>query len=413
MADKDPLHDRAAGNGLLHRRMLLQGGLAGAGGLVLQRAAAAGRAPGAPLSGYGAPSRFEQAVQRGDFSNQPGTLGSGASRTPLQFLEGTLTPSGLHFERHHSGVPELDPAQHKLTLHGRVRRNLEFSTEDLLRYPMVSRIMFLECSGNSAANLSAQPKALDCGHIHGLVSASEWTGVPVSVLLQEAGLDPAASWVIAEGADAARMNRSIPMHKMLDDAIIALYQNGERLRAENGYPMRLFLPGYEGNASVKWLRYLQVSTQPAMSRQETSKYTDLGKDGTAEVFTFPMQVKSVITSPSPGLHLRGPGLYEISGLAWTGNGAVNKVEVSADGGASWAEAALDGVVLPQALTRFRMVWQWDGAPCVLLSRAVDSSGTQPSREALLKRMGQRFFYHYNAIQAWRVGADGQLQNTYV
>ncbi|MEM9620886.1 MAG: sulfite dehydrogenase [Pseudomonadota bacterium] len=402
-----------AGNGLLHRRVFLQGGAVAAGALLLQRAAAEPRAPGAPLTGYGHPARHEQHVQRGHFSLQQGTVGSGASRTPLQHLQGTLTPAGLHFERHHSGVPDIHPDTHQLTVHGAVRQPLQFATEDLLRYPMASKILFLECSGNSAVNLSPQAQALSCGQIHGLISGSEWTGVPVSYVLEEAGVDPQAAWVIAEGADAARMNRSIPMAKMLDDAMIALYQNGERLRPENGYPMRLLLPGYEGNASVKWLRYLQVSPQPAMSRQETAKYTDMRSDGRAEVFTFPMEVKSVITSPSPGLQLDAPGYYEITGLAWSGRGAIRKVELSADGGASWTQAELGGPLLPQALTRFRLAWRWDGQPCTLMSRAADDYHTQPSRAALVKRWGQRFFYHYNAIQSWQVQASGQLENTYV
>jgi sulfane dehydrogenase subunit SoxC len=253
---------------------------------------------------------------------------------------------------------------------------------------------------------------LDCAGIHGLVSGSEWTGIPLRVLLDEAGVDPAANWVVAEGADAPRMHRSIPMAKMRDDAIIALYQNGERLRPEQGYPLRLFLPGYEGNASVKWLHSLHVARNPAMSRQETAKYTDLMADGRAAVFTFPMGVKSVITSPSPGLQMDRRGYYEISGIAWSGHGAVRRVEVSADGGASWAEAALDVPVLSKALTRFRLGWHWNGAPCVLKSRAYDERGMQPTRSQLIAERGENFFYHYNAIQSWQVDEDGTLANSF-
>ena len=410
----------AAGNGLMDRRLFLQGaGLFGAG-LTLRSASAVSaeaRAPwmqsaGAPLSPYGTPSVHESAVVRKTFTLQPGTLGSGASRTPLQHLRGAITPAGLHFERHHSGVPAIDPEQHALVVHGLVDQPLRFTLDQLLRYPMQSRILFLECSGNSAANLAAQPPELDCAGVHGLVSGSEWTGIPLRVLLDEAGVRDGARWVIAEGADAARMNRSVPMHKMMDDALLALYQNGERLRPEQGYPMRLLLPGYEGNTSVKWLHRLQVSDVPAMSRQETSKYTDLLASGRAEVFTFPMSVKSVITSPAPGLALRDKGFYEISGIAWSGAGAVRGVEVSADGGASWAEAELEAPVLPQALTRFRIPWRWDGAPCVLKSRARDAIETQPTRDALLAQRGQHFFYHYNAIQAWQIDADGAIRNSY-
>ncbi len=250
----------------------------------------------------------------------------------------------------------------------------------------------------------------DCGGIHGLVSGSEWTGIPVSALLDEAGVDPGARWVVAEGADAARMNRSVPLEKMLDDALLVLYQNGERLRPENGYPLRLLLPGYEGNISVKWLHRLQVSDIPAMSRQETSKYADLKHDGRTEAFTLPMDVKSVITSPAPGLAMQGAGYYQISGLAWSGRGAVRKVEVSADGGKSWARAALDEPVLSKALTRFRLAWRWNGAPCVLQSRAYDDAGRQPVRGDWLAQ--RRSFYHYNAVQSWQVGSDGTIGNSY-
>ena len=240
---------------------------------------------------------------------------------PLAALEGTITPSGLHFERHHSGVPAIDPAAHRLHIHGLVEKPLAFSLEALERYPLVTQLRFLECSGNSAANLAA-PEApdLDVATLHGLVSQSEWVGVPLSVLLEEAGLKPGAAWVIAEGADAAAMSRSLPLAKALDDAIVALYQNGERLRPENGYPMRLFLPNYEGNMSVKWLRRLKVTDQPAMAKDETSKYTELMPDGRSAQFTFTMGVKSVITRPSKGYGLGAHGVYPITGLAWSGRG---------------------------------------------------------------------------------------------
>ncbi|MCP5184035.1 MAG: sulfite dehydrogenase [Pseudomonadales bacterium] len=407
----------AAGNGLLHRRHFLRGGLAVTGGMVFARARASDRPewmrmPGAPMSTYGSTAGAEGHVQRLLAGAQPGTTGSGASLTPLQHLEGTITPSGLHFERHHSGVPAIDPERHTLTIHGDVQRPLRFSMDDLLRYPRVTRQRFLECSGNTRPQYNDAPMPHTCAMLYGLLSGSEWTGVPVSILLEEAGVAKDAAWVVAEGADAARMSRSIPLDKMLDDAIIALYQNGERLRPENGYPVRLFLPGWEGNTSVKWLTRLQVSRQPAMSREETSKYTDPLPDGRARMFTFPMGVKSVITSPSPGLTLGGPGLYEISGLAWSGSGAIRRVDVSADGGRSWAEAALEAPVQDKALTRFRLGWQWDGAPCTLLSRASDAQGAQPTRDALLAIQGARHSYHYNAIQAWQVNADGELANVY-
>ena len=271
----------------------------------------------------------------------PGTAGSGSSRTPLQYLDGIITPSRLHFERHHSGVPEIDPDNHKLVIHGLVDRPLAFDLDALERYPKVSRIQFLECSGNSFPLLMPEPMQSDCAALHGLVSCSEWGGVPLNVLLDEAGVKPDAKWVVAEGADSAAMNRSVPLSKIMDDAIVALYQNGERLRPANGYPMRLFLPGWEGNASVKWLRALHITDQPAMSKEETSKYTDLQDDGSVHQFTFTMGVKSTITSPSPGLSLHEHGPYQISGLAWSGAGRIARVEVSADGGQSWAKAGED------------------------------------------------------------------------
>jgi sulfane dehydrogenase subunit SoxC len=398
--------------------------LAGVGGMTALRSSPADAAepperpawmkvPGAPFSPYGAPAKYEAKVTRTLIRSQPGTTGSGASRSPLEWLEGTITPSGLHFERHHSGVPDIDPAQHRLLIHGLVRRPLIFTVDALLRYPMVSRIHFLECSGNSGLMYGATPPALTCGQIHGLVSGSEWTGVPLKLVLDEAGADPGAPWILAEGADSAAMSRSVPMAKAMDDAILALYQNGERLRPENGYPVRLFLPGYEGNMSVKWLRRIKVSPTPTMTKDETSRYTDLQADGSALMFTYPMAVKSVITRPSPGRPLAGAGAHEISGIAWSGNGTIVKVEVSADGGQTWAEASLSVPVLPRALTRFRLPWTWSGAPTVLMSRARDDAGdAQPTREKLVSEHGTNVVFHYNAIQAWRVESSGAVTNAY-
>lgn len=409
----------AAANGLLDRRVFLRAGAAGGLALLSASASAAEarptwmRTPGAPMSGAGAPSRFEADIVRGPIGSQPGTAGSGASRTPLEHLDGIVTPSRLHFERHHAGIPDIDPAQHRVVVHGLVERPLAFSIEALDRYPRLSKLQFLECSGNSGvAALAPEPAQATCGALHGLVSASEWGGVPLATLLDEAGVKPGARWVVAEGADAVAMARSIPLEKALDDALVALYQNGERLRPANGYPVRLFLPGWEGNASVKWLRSLQVTDRPAMTRQETSKYTDLRSDGSAEMFTFEMAVKSVITSPSPGLSLGAAGIYQVSGIAWSGAGRIRRVEVSADGGRSWADAQLDEHVLPLCLTRFRSAWRWQGQPAVLLSRATDDSGAvQPTRtQAMTNRAG---FYHYNGMQAWRVDGKGELHNVYV
>ena len=391
----------------------------GAGSLGLMTAAPAKqlppwmRAPGRPLSGYGGRSRFEDHVQRHVLA-ATGTDGAGGSWTPLEALEGMITPNPLHFERHHSGIPDIDPDRHRLLIHGLVDRELFFDMDALSRYPMVSRIQFIECSGNSyLAGLPRRPINETCGFLHGLVSCSEWTGVPLSILLDEAGVDPAAHWIMAEGADAAAMNRSVPLAKAMDDALLALYQNGERLRPEQGYPLRLFLPGYEGNMSIKWLRRIKVTAAPSMTREETSKYSDLMPDGRTVLFSYPMDVKSVITSPAPGLELKGPGLYQISGMAWSGLGRVARVEVSADGGATWGEAALCEPVLDKAVTRFRLAWRWNGAETVIMSRAVDETGAvQPTRDAIIAAKGRKFAYHYNAMQAWGIDSDGQVSNVY-
>lgn len=409
----------AAGNGLLDRRLFLRGAVGALAGISVARAGAEERhswasAPGAAMSPYGAPSRYEEHVHRVGISSQPGTTGSGASRTPLEYLEGTLTPNGLGFERHHSGIPDIDPARHELLIYGRVARPLRFTMAALERYPRMTRTCFLECSGNSGVMARAeQPPDLRCGELHGLISASEYTGIPLAALLDEAGPAEGAAWVIAEGDDAARMSRSVPLAKAMDDALLVLFQNGERLRPEHGYPLRLLLPGYEGNMSVKWLRHLKVSDSPAMTREETSKYTDLLPDGRARQFTFPMGVKSVITSPSPGLALVGPGLYQISGLAWSGSGRVRGVDVSADGGVSWAPAHLDAPVHPKHLTRFRAAWQYNGGPAQLLSRASDETGAvQPTRADWLAQHGPQAFYHYNAIQVWAIDERGRATNAY-
>ncbi len=368
--------------------------------------------PGLPFVGYGEPSKFEASVTR-IARNPPDAPGAGAAWAPLQRLHGTITPSGLHFERSHSGIPDIDPDVHRLVIHGLVKRPLIFSLDRLGRYPMESRTLFLECSGNSSALYAKQAVDGNAQTLHGLASCAEWTGVRLSLLLDEAGVDPTAEWLLAEGADAAGMSRSIPMKKALDDALIALYQNGERLRPSNGYPIRLLVPGYEGNMSVKWLRRLKATAGPTMTRDETSHYTILLPDGKAWQFYFPMDVKSVITQPSPGLTVQGAGLYQISGLAWSGKGKITKVEVSADGGKSWALAALQEPVLPIAFTRFRIPWRWDGGPATLQSRATDEGGSvQPTRERLIAERGQKTIYHCNAISSWAVSPQGRLTHVY-
>ncbi|MBP1150058.1 MULTISPECIES: sulfite dehydrogenase [unclassified Methylocaldum] len=409
-----------AGGGLLDRRLFLKKGLAFGAGAALVGHMRQGLAeeppwmktPGEPFTNYGRPSPHEKEAIRWISANS-GAPGNGISWTPLHKLEGIVTPNGLHFERHHNGVPQIDPHQHRLLIHGLVENPLSFGIEDLLRYPMVSRLCFVECGGNSNAGWHEEPIQTPVGYFHGLASCSEWTGVPLAVILDEAGLRPDARWLIAEGADAAAMNISIPVEKAMDDAILALYQNGERLRPENGYPLRLILPGWEAVLSVKWLRRLQAANQPVMARNETAKYTELLPSGKARQFTFVMDAKSIITFPSPGQHLRGPGLYRISGLAWSGRGRIKRVDISADGGRSWAEAALQEPVLPQCFTRFRLPWRWDGSPLVLKSRAVDETGyVQPERRALIAERGRHGYFHYNAIVSWAVAADGTVSHVY-
>ncbi|MDD5036214.1 MAG: sulfite dehydrogenase [Methylococcaceae bacterium] len=410
----------SAGGGLLDRRLFLQRGLAfGTAALVgkealagdLERAAWMNKA-GDTFSHYGQPSPHEKAIIRW-ISNNPAMPGNGVSWTPLQQLAGTITPSGLHFERHHNGVPSIDPAQHRLLVHGLVRNPIFLNLDQLHRYPMVSRVGFIECGGNSSVGWHEEPTQAALGNLHGLVSCSEWTGVPLSVLLEEAGLKTEAHWLIAEGADAAAMNVSIPVEKALDDALLALYQNGEPLRPENGYPLRLLLPGWEGVTQVKWLRRLEAADQPVMARNETAKYTELQADGKARQFTFIMEAKSVITHPSPGHRLQGTGLYQISGLAWSGRGKIKQVEVSADGGKSWGEAQLQEPVLSKSFTRFRIPWRWDGSAMVLKSRATDETGyVQPERNQLIAERGRNGYFHYNAQVAWGVEPDGSLRHVY-
>src|SRR5580704_7912714 len=421
MGDQHERHEPVAGNGLLHRRMFLAAGAAAAAGAstVPSGVSAAPlpvepwmQVPGAGFNGYGQPSKYEEKVAR-TWASAPGTTGTGSSRTPHQQLNGMITPSGLHYERSHSGIPDINPDAHRVVIHGLVKRPLVFTLDDLARYPLQSRIAFVECAGNSGALFQKDPAAANIQAIHGLLSCSEWTGVKLSVLLEEAGIDPGAKWALAEGADAAGMSRSFPVEKAMDDAMVALYQNGERVRPSNGYPVRLLLPGFEGNMNVKWLRRIKITEGPTMTKDETSKYTVTLPDGKSLQFVFPLEAKSVITHPSPGLTMRGPGLYEISGLAWSGYGKIAKVEVSADGGKSWGMAALSDPVLPKALTRFRMPWQWDGGPLTLQSRATDETGyVQPSRAQLIALRGDRGNFHNNMIQSWAVAGSGEVKNVY-
>lgn len=370
--------------------------------------------PGANFSNYGQPSVYEKDIIRWISANS-NVPGNGVSWTPLEELQGTITPNGLHYERHHNGVPDINPSTHEIMIDGLVDTPLTFSIDALKRYPQTTKICFIECGGNSNAGWRSSPIQSAAGYVHGLVSNAEWTGVPLRLLLNECGVQPKAKWAIAEAADGAALNVSVPIEKLMNDAILALYQNGERLRPENGYPIRLLLPGWEGIVNVKWLRQLTLVEEPAMTRDETAQYTDLLPSGKARQFSFPMQAKSLITSPSVGMTLPdNPGIYQVTGLAWSGNGKISKVDVSADGGKTWVEAELQSPILDKAFTRFSLPWQWQGQYAVLQSRATDETGyQQPTREALIIERGDNSFFHYNAIVSWEVNEDGQISHIYL
>src|SRR6266851_1462138 len=422
-----------AGNGLLDRRAFLRSGAAVAGtvmGYTFVRSAAAAPladdpwslGPGGLSRPYQQRSRFEEKIAR-TLSNPNGEPRTSHARTPHHLINGTITPNGLHFTIVHSGTPDIDPDKHRLVIHGLVKRPLVFTLDSLSRYPMVSRFSFVECGGNSAPMFSKEPIQASVQALHGLVSCAEWTGVRLSTLLEETGIDPKAKWLIAEGADSPHLSRSVPVKKALDDAMIALYQNGERIMPGNGYPMRLLLPGYEGNMNVKFLRRIKLVEQPALSMYEARTYSQILPSGKAYRFYFLQEVKSFITNPSHGATLKAPGLYEISGIAYSGTGRIEKVLVSADGGKSWAPAALQEPVLSKAFTRFRMPWRWDGGPATLLSRAWDEAGNvQPTRAEFVAARGELTKpapvltfpnQHYNSITSWGVASNGEVKHVYV
>jgi len=398
--------------GKTSRRQVLRIGAAAVGGglLAQHQEALAWDTPGKlgiPLGPYGERSPFEKAVRWRRDSKTPET---GSSFTPLQDSVGTLTPSSLHYERHHAGIPTIDPARHRLVIHGMVDRPLSLTMAEIRRLPSVTRTLVLECGGNSGSEWAAKTGP-DVQRSYGLVSCSEWTGVPLSLVLTEVGIRSGATWVIAEGADACRMERSIPLAKAMNDILLAYGQNGEAIRPAQGYPLRLIIPGWEGNTNVKWLHSLKLTDQAYMARDETAKYSDLMPDGKARIFTYQMEAKSVITFPSGGQTLSGPGLYELTGLAWSGRGRIERVEITTNGGKSWVNAQLQEPRLPIALTRFRLPWRFDGREAVIASRSTDESGyIQPSREALITVRGTNSNYHFNGIKFWKVQADGTVTN---
>ncbi len=362
---------------------------------------------------YGMPSKFEKDAIRRDVEWLTASRESSVSFTPLHKLDGIITPNGLCFERHHSGIAEIDPNDYRLILHGLVNKPLIFTLEDLKRMPRVNRIYFLECAANSGMEWKGA-QLNGCQYTHGMVHCVQYTGVPLKLLLQQAGLKAKATWLMAEGGDAAAMNRSIPMHKALDDCLVAYRMNGEMLRPEQGYPVRLVVPGWQGNMWIKWLRRIKVGDQPWYTREETAKYTGLMENGKARKFTFEMDAKSVITSPSPQAPLARKGFTVISGLAWSGRGKIKRVDVSLDGGRNWRTARIDGPVFDRACVRFYAEFEWKGEELLLQSRAIDETGyVQPSKADLRKIRGVNSIYHNNGIQTWALKASGEVENVEV
>ncbi len=403
---------QAPGSLPLNRRQLLAGGasllaisassrLFGAQAEERSEAIDPTRVPGASPRPYG---------ERSPLETQTRVTTSTSSTTPLQDLQGIITPSALHFERHHNGVPALDPARHRLLIHGLAERPTIFTLEELMRLPSTSRITFMECSGNSRDGWG-EARDTTVQALHGLTSTSEWTGVKLATLLEAAHMQPEATWMLAEGGDAAVLARSVPLTtEVLNEAMVCYGQNGEALRPEQGYPLRLLLPGLEGNINVKWLRRLKLGSAPFMTRWETSKYTDLMPDGKAYQFSLVMDAKSVITKPSGQQQLH-PGFREIQGLAWSGRGSITTVEVSIDAGKTWRAARLQEPVLPKCHTRFRLPWRWDGRETVIQSRCTDDTGyRQSTRESLITVRGTQSSYHYNGIQSWKVERNGMVKN---
>ncbi len=370
---------------------------------------------GAPVlaSPYGLPSSFEANVRRRESPGLTRTPHSSVAFTPLQSLFGIITPSGLHFERHHAGVPEIDPHAHRLMIHGLCRNPRIFTMDDLMRFPSRSRIHFIECGANTGMKWSnvAVPTVQ---YSHGMIGCSEWTGVPLSTLLDEVGFDPKAKFLLAEGADGAALTRTIAMAMALDDVLVVYGQNGEMLRPEQGYPLRLLVPGVQGVSSVKWLRRLEIGDAPWNTREESLHYVDMLPGGKHRQYTWIQEAKSVITAPSGGQVILDRGFHEITGLAWSGRGKVKRVDVSTDGGRNWRTARLQEPVHAKALTRFRIDWQWSGGAALLQSRVIDETGyVQPTYRQLREVRGTRSIYHNNAIQTWRVDASGDVSNVHV
>ena len=406
------------------RRAFLRGAAAAGVAVAGTKAAAEGEAEilnkqpwsqalgaGVDESPYGMPSKFEAGVVRKNVPWLTAESISSINFTPIHELDGIITPNGLCFERHHGGAAEIDPAEHRIMINGLVDRELVFTMEDLMRFPRENHVYFLECAANSGMEWRGA-QLNGCQFTHGMIHNVMYTGVPLRLLLEEAGVKTEGKWLLAEGADASGMTRSIPMEKALDDCLVAFKMNGEALRAEQGYPVRLVVPGWEGNMWIKWLRRLEVGDQPWHHREETSKYTDLLGDGQARRFTWEMDAKSVITSPSPQKPItHGKGPLVITGLAWSGRGTIPRVDITIDGGINWMQARMDGPSLDKSMHRFYYEIDWDGAPLLLQSRAHDSTGyVQPTKDQLRSVRGLNSIYHNNGIQTWAVNSDGVAEN---
>jgi sulfane dehydrogenase subunit SoxC len=365
---------------------------------------------------YGNPSRFERA-QRFTTTDAPlGTL------TPQQYLYGIITPSSLHFAINHgSPTPDINPQEHRLLIHGMVDRPLIFTLDEVKRFPSVTRVHFLACAGNSYLDpvfRKNPPQSVQ--RTHGATSCSEWTGVPLSTLLNEAGVQQGASWLLCEGAEWKKHSISIPLTKAMEDTLVVYAQNGEAVRRENGYPLRLLVPGFEGTRNVKFLRRIKVVDRPYMTKWETGVYTNLLPSGKARWFQMEFEPNSVITRPSAGLQMAGPGFNEITGIAWSGGGKIAGVEVSTDGGKSWKAAQIQEPVFSKAHTRFRFPWNWNGGEAVIQSRSTDEWGhVQPTLAELTKIWGVTMDYwktdtarlqHFNASQPWTIKPDGSIRN---
>ncbi|MDP2355003.1 MAG: sulfite dehydrogenase [Beijerinckiaceae bacterium] len=360
---------------------------------------------------YGSPSKYEKDVVRRDVEWLTASRESSVNFTPLHALDGNVTPSGLAFERHHGGIADIDPAKHRLMIHGLVDRPLVFTMDDLKRFPgRVHKLYFLECAANSGMEWRGA-QLNGCQFTHGMIHNVWYTGIPLRTLLEQAGVKTNAKWLLAEGGDASMMTRSIPLQKALDDCIVAWGMNGEALRPEQGYPVRLVVPGWEGNMWIKWLRRLEVGDEPWQAREETSKYTDLMADGRSRRFTFIMDAKSVVTNPSPQAPLLHKGPNVLSGIAWSGRGRIERVDVSLDGGRNWRTARLEGPVLSRSMTRFYVDFDWDGRELLVQSRAMDETGyVQPTKNELREVRGLNSIYHNNGVQTWLVHANGETEN---